>query len=356
MTMKMVGLGQTFPFPGKRRLERAVVRHEVESLDAELVAMQREIVRDVRTTYYELAFFNRALEVLERHERLLGQLIRTTESRYAVGAGGQSEILKARTEASRLAEDAVAILESRGAALARLNALLDRPSASPIQAPRIPARIVRAAGDTSATRIRFTSTALGARAADSPLPALLELQDAAESSNPELRAHEAMIRAQAARLELARKQHLPDFDFSLQYGQRDRRPDMITAMVSIPVPWQKGRRQDSFVQEADAELAALHADHRDKVNQLRARVAGLYAEVERSRAQLALLAKAILPHGNATLTSATASFQVGRTDFVTVLETQATLYDYELTYFRDINDFATGIAELEAIVGKEILP
>jgi outer membrane protein TolC len=356
MTMRMVGLAQVLPFPGKRSLERNVVRYEVESLEVALVAVQRDVVREVRATYYEMAFLDRSLEILERHERLLGQLIRTTESRYAVGVGGQSEVLKARVEAARLAEDAVAIAESRGAALARLNALLDRASDAPTDDPRLPLRIVRAAGDTSANRVRFTSTVLGARAADSPLPSLIELQDAAELNNSELSAHEAMIRAQAARLELARKQHLPDFDLSVLYGQRNQRPDMVTAMVSIAVPWQKGRKQDSFVREAEAELAALHAEHREEVNQLRARVTGLYTDLERARAQLALFVKAILPQGSAMLTSASANFQVGRADFRTVLENQATLYGYEIAYHRDLTDFATNLAELEAVVGKEILP
>jgi outer membrane protein TolC len=356
MTMKMVGLAQTLPFPGKRGLERDAARREVESFEAGLIATQRDIVREVRAAYYELAFLDRSLEIIELHERLLGQLVRTTESRYAVGAGGQAETLKVRVEAARFAEDAVAIVESRSATLARLNALLDRASDAAIDDPRLPARIVRAAGDTSANRIRFTSAALGARAADSPLPSLAELQQAAEQNNADLSAHEAMIRAQAARLELAQRQHLPDFDVSVAYGQRNQRPDMVTAMVSVAVPWQKGRKQDSFVREASAVLAALHGEHRERVNELRARVAGLYTDVERARAQLALFVKAILPQGNATLISATAGLRVGRADFVTVLESQAMLHDYEIAYFRALTDFATSIAELEEVVGKEILP
>jgi outer membrane protein TolC len=69
-----------------------------------------------------------------------------------------------------------------------------------------------------------------------------------------------------------------------------------------------------------------------------------------------LFVKAILPQGSAMLTSASANFQVGRADFRTVLENQATLYGYEIAYHRDLTDFATNLAELEAVVGKEILP
>lgn len=66
--------------------------------------------------------------------------------------------------------------------------------------------------------------------------------------------------------------------------------------------------------------------------------------------------KAILPQGRAALTSATAGYQVGRADFLTLLDSQATLFSYELTYFRVLSDFAKTLAELERVVGEEVLP
>ena len=356
MTMRMVGVGQTIPFPGKLGLRRRAAEHEVASADAMLAATQRDVEREVKEAYYELAFLNRSFEILERNQQVLDNLIRTTASRYSVGIGAQPDVLKARVEAARLAEDAVGIVEERRAALARLNAVLDRPSDTPIGNPHVPERIAEAAAFPSPDRVRFTSASLGARAADSPLPPLTELQESAVRTNPDLLAHRAMIRAQAARVEFTRKEHLPDFDLSVTYGQRSQRPDMITAMVSVPIPWQKRRRQDQFVSEANAELSALQADYHERVNALRAQVATLHAELERTRAQLALFVKSILPQGSASLTSAIASFQVGRVDFLTVLESQTTLYNYESAYYRALTDFATRLAELEAIAGKEILP
>jgi outer membrane protein TolC len=355
MTMRMVAIGQTIPFPGKLGLRQRAAGHQVTSAEAMLTATQREIERAVKEVYYELAFLDRSFEILERNQQVLVNLIRTTESRYTVGVGAQTDVLKARVEAARLAEEAVALEEERGAALARLNALLDRASDMPIDLPRVPERIARAAVADSATRVRFTSAMLGARAADSPVPPLAALQDAAVTNNPELLAHEATIRAQAARVELARKEHLPDFDVSLSYGQRNQRPDMITAMISVPIQWRKGRKQDQYVTEATAELSALEAEHQDRVNALRARVAELHADLERARAQLALFVKAILPQASTLLSSATASFQVGRVDFLTVLDNQSTLYSYETGYFRALSDFATKLAALEAVIGKEML-
>lgn len=355
MTMKMVGVGQMVPYPGKLALRRRVAERELTAAEASLEAARLAVAAAARTAYYELAFLDRANEIVTRNQSLLTSFVRATESRYGVGAGAQADVLKARVELARLAEEAVAVAERRTAALARLNAVLDRPGDTPVEAPRIPDRVARAAVADEAGQIRFTSAALGSRAADSPLPPLQETQERAVRENPALRAHEAMIEMQFTRVELARKEHLPDFDLSLQYGQRTGHPDMISAMVSVPVPIRREQRQNLGVREAEAQLAALQAEHHEQANQIRAEVAARYADLERDRAQLALFVKSILPQGRAALESATAGFQVGRVDFLTLLESQATLYDYETQYHRALADFATGLAELERTVGGEVL-
>lgn len=356
MTMNTVGVGQTVPFPGKLPLARRAAELELRAAEARLEVARLDVAAEVRGAYYELAHLDRSLEVLQNNQKLLVNLIQVTESRYAVGTGGQQDILKARVEASRLAEEAVAVAERRGAALARLNALLDRPSATPVPDALVPERIARAAVAADAGRIRFTSASLGARAADSPLPPLEVVQERAIASSPLLRAHEAEIAAQAARLELTEKAHLPDFDLSLRYGQRMDRSDMVSVMVSVPLPINRKDRQEEAAAEARAELTAMQAGHHEMVNRLRADIAAGYAAMERDRAQLALFVKSIIPQGRAALESATSAFQVGRADFMTLLENQTTLYDYETAYFQALAGFATSLAELERTVGAEVLP
>ncbi len=356
MTMKMVGVAQAIPYPGKLSLSTRAAVRELAAVEAELEGARLEVKQGVREAYYELAYLDRALEIVDRNRRLLLDFMKVTETRYGVGTGGQEEVLRVRVEVARLGEESVALIEKRRATQAGLNAALDRPSETPVADASIPQRVARAAIADSAAEIRFVSATMGARAADSPLPPLHTLQATAVRQNPMLRAHGSRIEAQRAREELARKQHLPDFDVSLSYGQRDGFSDMISAQVSIPIPLQRGRKQDQLVIEARAERSALEAEHHDRTNVLRAEVARLHAELERDRAQLALYVKAILPQGRAALTSATAGYQVGRADFLTLLGSQATLFTYELTYFRVLSDFARSLAELERVVGEEVLP
>lgn len=356
MTMKMVGVGLTVPYPGKLGLNRRIAEREAAASAAALDAASRAVEREVRAAYYELVFLHQALLIAQRNRDVLVSLGDVTEARYGTGTGGQQDVLKVRVESGRLSETAVDLTERQRAALARLNAVLDRPSESPIDSPTIPRRIARAAVADSASEVRFVSSALGARASDSPLPPAAALQAIALHENAMIREANAMVDAQAARVELARRAVLPDFDVSVQYGQRTALPDMLTATVSVPLPLRKGRKQDAEVAAMSGELRAVEADRHDRQNEIKAEISRLHSSLERDRAQLALYVKAIIPQGRAALASATSSYQAGRVEFLTVLENQATLLNYEIEYFRLLTEFATMLAELEEVVGQEVLP
>lgn len=356
MTMRMVGVSQAFPYPGKRSLLGLTAEREVNASLASRDATRRQVIHDVKVAWYEIAFIDRALEIVERNRAVLADLITLGESRYSVGMAGQQEILKTRVEASRLAESAAGLMEQRVAASARLNVLLDQPPEMPVPRLVMPEAIARAAVASSPVTIRFSSSAFGARAADSPLLPVDALQDAAGRHNPDLREQDAMIAAQQARVALAQKAHLPDVGVTLQYGQRSGGlPDMVSATVSIPIPIFKGRKQDDQVVDASAGLAAMQFDRQAKANAIRADVARLVSEIERERTGLALLVKAILPQSRAALTSATASYQVGKGDLRGALENQSTVFNAETEYFRALSDFAIKVAELERMVGQEVL-
>ena len=55
------------------------------------------------------------------------------------------------------------------------------------------------------------------------------------------------------------------------------------------------------------------------------------------------------------LASSIASYQSGKSDLLTLLESQATLFTYETAYYRGLTDFAKNLASLEEIVGGEVL-
>lgn len=355
MTMKMIGIEQSLSYPGKLRVRTRVATDEASAEQWQLAAARLDVIRTVHDTYYDLAFLDRAFEIVTRNQGMLANLATVTEAQYSAGMGAQADLLRVRVEAARLSDQAAGIAEARRSALARLNAALDRPSDVAVASPLIPDRVGRAAVPDSASVVHFESSALGARAADSPLLPLDSLQALAMQFSPTLRVHEAEIQAQAARVKLAGMAHLPDFDVSLQYGERRGRSDMVSAVVSLPIPLQRRRNQDAEAAAARADLDALEAEHREAVDALRLEIATGVIDVERSRTQLALSVTAILPQARATLASARTGYQVGRVAFSSVLDAQASLFAIETAYWRSLTDFAKALASLQRTIGAEVL-
>lgn len=355
MSMKMVGVQQTIPYPGKLRLRTLAAGAELAAARAELDASRSAVTRSVRESYFELGFLDRALRNAERTQAVFAGLIPAAEASYAAGTSSQRDVLAAHTAAARMAQEAIALVEARRTVLAELNATLDRPSETPLVIAELPPRIEGAAVGDSTTRFDFVSATLGARVAGSPFPPLDSLQRIAILMNPMLRMHNAGIAAQDARLALARREHLPDFEVAVQYGQRDGMPDMMTALVSVPIPLQRGRKQDAFAAGEAAELRAQHAEHESEVNRLQAEVVRLVSAAERDRAQLAVYARSIIPQARAAIASAGALYQAGGGEFGALLESQTMLYSYETQYDRLLTDFAKTVAELEQVVGTEVL-
>ena len=354
-TMNMLRVTQTFPFPGKLSLATRAAEEDEAAARATLAQQRLDVARDVRDAYYELAFVRRARDIVQHNAEVLGSLARITETQYTVGNSAQIDVLRARVEVARLGGEAASLDAQERTALARLNAVLDRPSTTPVGVAVIPNEIARLAGVDSGSHVHFSSSALGDAPSDSPLLPLDSLVTLAMTHSPVLRAREARIGAQEQRLALARRAHLPDFDISLEYDQRPQFHDYVSFFISVPLRLQKRRKQDQEVVGAAAELSALAAERMADVNSIRQEVATRVSEVERERTILALSLKAVLPQARATFTSATASYQVGRVDFASLVDAQAAVFNYETAYWRSLTDFAKAIAELQRTVGTEVL-
>ena len=354
MRMNVVGLEQMVPYPGKLSLARRAAEARVREAEAVLVTARRETAARVRSAYFEIAFATRAVQVVERNAAALRALIGASEARYGTGAGGQVEVLNARVESTRLGEAAAELHERRSAAVALLNALLERPSDSPV-AGDFPPALTTLAAPPSRAHAQFVSQALGARAADSPLKTVEELQRIARDASPVLLRHQALVESRRAEAALARRESLPDVSLAVEYGQRREQPDVVSARIGVALPIFRRRKQDPLAEAAASEVMAAEAEALAAEHALAARIAELHARMEQQRTTLALQVGAVIPQAQATLQAAIAGYQSGRTSLFEVLGHQAALFQYDLLYFRALADFAAELAELENVVGAEVL-
>lgn len=359
MTMTQVQMSGTLPWPGKLGLKEEVARLRSEAADFEVRRMRDRIAAELETAYYRIYFIDRALEVTGRNEALVGDFAQLTATKYGVGSGAQPDVLKAQVERTRLSDQMVTLAERRESELARLNALLGRPTGTPLPTTVLPAEVRVVAIPAEPDGLRFASSALeDVVAVDRPddgLPSTAELQALALEHNPMIQAHTRRVAAQEQALALARTAGLPDFNVTAGYSYRNGLGDFFNVMVSAPLPIFAGRKQSQGVVEQTAVLDDHRARHDAMVNELHAEIASLAAELRRTRDQLVLLDDGILPQARAGLESSTSAYRVGRVDFLALLDAQVTLYRHELDHHRLLADFAENLAALERAVGTEVL-
>ncbi|HUP50888.1 MAG TPA: TolC family protein, partial [Longimicrobiales bacterium] len=359
MTMLHLRVGAVLPWPGKLGLREDVARLEAEAAAWEIERVRQDVRAEVESAYYQIYFVDRALEVTGRNEALVSDFARLTSSKYGVGTATQPDVLRAQVERTSLSDQLVALHEQRVSAAARLNALLARPTDTPVTTVELPEVVRVAALSEEPGGARFASAALAdvlpGASPGGGLPSVAEIQRLALEHSPMIQAHVRRVEAQGRALALSQKSKLPDLNITAGYSRRAGFGDFFDVMVSAPVPIFSGRKQNQGVFEHAAMLAEHEARHDAMVDELNGEIASLAAEAARARDQLVLLNDGILPQARTGLASATASYQVGRVDFLTLLDAQVTLYRHELNYHRLLADFAANLAALERAVGTEVL-
>jgi len=333
MTMKMLGLSQKFPFPGKRDL-----RHDVAAKDAEAVAHAYQetvnrVLRDVKTAYFELAFVAESARLVENNRQALEQFLKISESRYSVGQGNQADVFKAQTQLSKMADELIKLVRERRGVEAELTRALGRGPGSSAPIP-------------GALQLR-------------EVPLNLEvLQEMALRERPQLLALRSLVDRSGKALALARKDYYPDFDVKFAYGQREKTPDgmrrddlvSITVAINLPV-WGETKR-DPRVAEAVAMRDQAMDMYQAQVNEVSSKLRQQVANAEQSMKSAQLYESGILPQARLAVESSFAAYRVNRVDFLTLLDNQMTVLNFEVSYASALASYNKALAEIDLLVGK----
>ena len=332
MTQKVVGISQLLPWFGKRDLRSDVARREAEASHWDRDERILDIIRGVKETYYQIYFTDKSLEILAKNTRILDGFITIAENRYAVGQGVQQDIFKAQLEKSKLLDMRITLEQQRRSLEIRMNSLLYRPAATSIGAIPDPQIIPLTHSDA-------------------------ELLEEAEHNRPILKGLRARIDKSQAAQALARKEFYPDFTVSFEYMQRESTPgsngaDMYGLGVTFNLPVQRERRH-AMLAEANSEQAMSSAELNDARNAIRSTIADLLSQLERRRKLAELYKGGIIPQAEQSLESAVIAYRVGKVDFLALLDSRLTLFNYERDYYDSLADYQIRLAQLEATVGAD---
>jgi len=331
--MNQIQVMQMIPTAGKLGLAGRVAEAQAAATNERAEDLRWELRSRAAMAFYDLYQTDHSLSVAVETQRLLRDVAKTAETMYAVGQGRQPDVLRAQVELARMSEEITRMRTMRVAMTARLNALLDQPQETDVASPVLPA---------------FPAG----------LPPLDSLERLALTNRPMLRAGEQDLRAAEWARRRARREIWPDLQLGVVYGQRPMdvgTERTMSFMLGFTLPIFAGGRQLKMRQETEAMQRMAAADLQAMRAETRGRVAELYADVVRARNLGTLYRATILPQSDATVASAGAAYRVGGVDFMTLLDARMTVNKYRQDLYQLEAEEGKALAELEMLVGQELL-
>ena len=294
---------QEIRWGGERRFSVKAAGATADAAASTAAGALREARRFVRQAWFALAAAEDA-ETLGRESEARGNAVAdVVRAQVEGGRSPRLDLVRAESEAARLAASSEALAEGRRAAAAHLNALLGRDAA--------------ADGRTD-----------GRRPAPLDEQALADLVRRADPGlNPAVVAEERALAAARAALEASRRRLLPGLSVSLGVNADDPGnpgPDYQgTVSLTLPV----GARGPSAVRVADAQVAVAEA----RVVSARRQVTEASAVAERrvraARAQLEVLDRRAVPAAQEAATLTREAFDAGRGDLLHVIDAERSLLE-----------------------------
>lgn len=328
-----LGIAQTIPWPGKRRLGRQVEEAAARAAKRRYEEARLELAYRVRDLYWRLFYLDGAAAVQRDNLQLLAYLESVAQTRYRSGGGTQADVLKIQVERDRLADEWRRLEDRMRPLQAQFNAALNRPLDRPVHL---------AAGVLQIGE----------------MPPEADLQRRLRQYSPLLgRLSDEWERARSAS-ELAAKQGQPDWTVGVDYivtGRRetpveDNGKDALMASIGLNLPLAREKYRAQTRRSEALERSAEYR-RRDQENLLLAQLEQELYGWRDSRRRLALYRDTLLPRVEQALSVIQQAFTAGKGDFLDVIDVQRTRLGFQLARLEAVSDVARTQARIERLIG-----
>jgi outer membrane protein, heavy metal efflux system len=321
------GISQDLPYPGKLKLRGEAAQQDAAISRNKVEAVRRSILQQVKEAYYQIAYVQQTLEVLDRNGKLLEQVEKIADGRYRVGEGSQQDILKSQLERTKLLREVAHHHELMNSQQALLRKLLNRPPSS---------------RDISTeplveTPLVYTSDELLAKV---------------RTENPEVTSRQETVKKQSLQVEIARKDRYPDF--SVQYmWQHTAEPfrDYYMLSVSARIPIYRRRKLNAEMTQAVEELNRSRREYESQIQTAYFDVRNQYLAAETASQMLKIYREGLIPQALAAYQSGLTSYQSGGVDFETLFSSFLDVLNFDGEYWKTLMEHETALARIEQITG-----
>ena len=292
MTMRRIGVMQELTREEKRELRAQRFTREAEKSVAEKAAGVAVIQRDTALAWLDRYYAEAMAAVVAEQAEQVRLEIGAAEGAYRGGRGNQADVIAAHSTLAALEDRASEFRRRVQTAKTSLARWIGEGADAPLA--------TRPAID----RIQIDAEALDTQLAHHPQIAILAKQE-------EIAATEAKI-AQASRT--------PDWSIEVAYQQRGPAySNMVSVGVSVPLPWDRGNRQD---REIASKLAMAEQARAMREETLRAHVGevrAMIAEWQNGRERLARYERELIPLARERARAVLAGYQGGKTNIADLL-------------------------------------
>jgi len=332
-----ISLSQKIPFFGKLSIKENIARENSSIFKVQQTRVSADLILKVKEAFFSLYWFEKAIDLRNKEKEVLGRLAKIARKKYETGIASQQDVLKVHLEISRISEKILTLKQGKKAIEARLNALLNRPTASTFGR-------VRDVGDPHLTL------------------SLSELYELAKDGRPELKQAQHFILRSEKSIELAKKNNWPDFTLKFEYfdigaggtSHPDDGRNAWLGAIGINIPLWRGKYKAAEA-EAAIRLTASQKRFADIKNDTAARVNEYYQEIKTYEDQLALYKHSLIPQAEQTLKASEVGYLSGKVDFLNLLESERMILQIKTGYFKNLSDSRKSLARLERLIGQDLI-
>ena len=323
---------QMFPFPGKLSNMGKSAENNAAMYSEQYKELQREIIREVKSDYYELYFVQKKIDINKENQALLQQLTNITAKQYQVGSGSQADMLRAQTELSTLINDGVNLDKEKRNVETMLNTILNRPA------------------DGTFPEISSIEDTI-------PGWNFSQLSTLAYENRPELKAMKYNIKMNEAELATSKLEYYPDIMVQLMYkNMTGTTNDFWSTMLGVNIPiafWSKDKFTGK-VEENKINISTAQDQYNSSKNMVASQVQNALVKIESDKNLIDLYKNTVIPQAQQTLQSTLSAYQTGRTQFLMVIDAYKMVLKAKQDYYMSQMNYMQSQALLEQAVGLSI--
>src|SRR5881394_511081 len=331
-TDQTVSVEQIIPLTGKNLARARAAAADAVASYQQARREQLDVLAQTRTSYFRLLNANAQLELNRKNLVSLRQIAEVSRSRYEVGKANAAEPLAGEVEASKLLESEQDIVRNISSEQSQLNVLMNRDAFAPLDQP-----------EQTETR--------------SVIASMENARALMIANRPEIKIAQAKIDMEKSRLDLARRNWIPDPAIKVEaqrYNDSRQAASEFDAGVSFTVPWVNPGKYSAAVREAKENLAA--AEH--GLDQTNAESLGLLRDalqkVHTAKHHVELFRDKLVPQARHAFEANQFAYETGKASFLEWITAQRNLRDLEAMGQQHVADYYAALADVEAVVGTDL--